>query len=70
MDKLDTKLDDIIPNMLGSTGSITITKGDTVPLDGAGGKDALWGQCEQICKLIEGEMTSEYDRMKPPGAAH
>ncbi|KAF8193025.1 heat shock protein [Pholiota molesta] len=40
-DELDIKLERATADMLGSTGSITITKDDTIILNGSGAKDAL-----------------------------
>ncbi|RJE17193.1 Heat shock protein, partial [Aspergillus sclerotialis] len=47
-DELDIKLEKATPDMLGSTGSITITKEDTIILNGEGSKDAIAQRCEQI----------------------
>src|SRR6478735_12805700 len=47
-DELDVKLEKVTAGMLGSTGSITITKEDTVLLNGEGTKDAVAQRCEQI----------------------
>ncbi|KAI0759524.1 chaperonin GroL [Trametes elegans] len=63
-DELDIKLDKVTEDLLGSTGSITITKEDTIVLNGAGAKDAIQARCEQIRALIEDRTTSEYDRTK------
>ena len=63
-EELDMKLDNVTPDMLGSTDSITITKDDTILLHGSGSKDAIQGRCEQIRSLIEDRTTSEYDRTK------
>ncbi|KAJ6563588.1 chaperonin GroEL [Mycena vulgaris] len=50
--------------MLGSTGSITITKEDTIVLNGEGSKDAILARCEQIRAIIADTTTSEFDRSK------
>ncbi|KAI9069633.1 chaperonin Cpn60/TCP-1, partial [Trametes sanguinea] len=63
-DELDMKLEQVTADMLGSTGSITITKEDTIVLNGAGSKDAIQARCEQIRALIEDRTTSDYDRTK------
>ena len=63
-EELDMKLEEVTADMLGSTGSITITKDDTIMLNGSGGKDAVQARCEQIRALIEDRTTSEYDRTK------
>src|SRR6185503_13939958 len=47
-DELDIKLEKATIDMLGSTGSITITKEDTIILNGEGSKDAITQRCEQI----------------------
>lgn len=63
-DEIDIKLDRATPDMLGSTGSVTITKEDTIFLNGGGGKDAIQARCEQIRSLINDKTTSEFDRTK------
>ncbi|KAG2107134.1 chaperonin Cpn60/TCP-1 family [Suillus discolor] len=51
-------------DLLGSTGSITITKEDTIVLNGAGSKDAISAWCEQIHALLNDPTTSEFDKTK------
>ncbi|KAI0942203.1 chaperonin [Taiwanofungus camphoratus] len=63
-DELDIKLERMTPDMLGSTGSVTITKEDTIVLNGEGSKDAIQARCEQIRSLIADTTTSEFDRTK------
>jgi chaperonin GroEL len=63
-DDLDIKLEHATPQMLGSTGSITITKEDTIILNGEGSKDAIQARCEQIRSLVNDPTTSDYDRTK------
>jgi chaperonin GroEL len=63
-DELDIKLERATPDMLGSTGSITVTKEDTIILNGEGGKDAIQARCEQIRALIQDPTTSDFDRTK------
>ena len=63
-DELDIKLERATPDLLGSTGSITITKEDTILLNGEGAKDAIQARCEQIRALIADPTTSDYDRTK------
>ncbi|KAJ7621819.1 chaperonin Cpn60/TCP-1 family [Mycena rosella] len=63
-DELDIKLERATPDMLGSTGSITITKEDTIVLNGEGAKDAIAARCEQIRSIIADVTTSEFDRSK------
>ena len=40
-DELGIKLEKVTPDLLGSTGSIAITKEDTIVLDGEGSNDAI-----------------------------
>lgn len=63
-DDFDVKLDRASPNMLGTTGSVTITKEDTIFLNGDGDKNAITARCEQIRAAIADSGTSEYDRTK------
>jgi chaperonin GroEL len=63
-DELDIKLERATIDMLGSTGSITITKDDTIVLNGDGAKDAIQARCEQIRAVISDPTTSEYDKTK------
>lgn len=51
-------------DMPGPTGSVTITKENTIALNGEGSKDPILPRCEQIRGLIEKEATSKYDRTK------
>ncbi|KAG1804869.1 heat shock protein 60, mitochondrial precursor [Suillus plorans] len=63
-DELDIKLEHATADLLGSTGSITITKEDTIVLNGAGSKDAISARCEQIRALLNDPTTSEFDKTK------
>lgn len=63
-DDFDVKLERATPNMLGTTGSVTITKEDTIFLNGDGDKNAINARCEQIRSAIADSSTSEYDRTK------
>ncbi|KAK0568137.1 chaperonin [Tilletia horrida] len=63
-DELDIKLDRATPDLLGSTGSVTVTKEDTIFLNGEGSKDAIAQRCEQIRAVANDPSTSEYDRTK------
>ncbi|KAG0697841.1 chaperonin GroL [Suillus ampliporus] len=63
-DELDIKLERATADLLGSTGSITITKEDTIVLNGAGSKDAISARCEQIRALLNDPTTSEFDKTK------
>jgi chaperonin GroEL len=63
-DELDIKLERATTDLLGSTGSITITKEDTIVLNGEGLKDAIQARCEQICSIVADPTTSEFDKTK------
>ncbi|KAI9785459.1 MAG: chaperonin [Geoglossum umbratile] len=63
-DELDIKLEKATADMLGSTGSITITKEDTIILNGEGSKDAIAQRCEQIRGVMSDPSTSEYEKEK------
>ncbi|KAL4071939.1 chaperonin GroL [Scleroderma citrinum] len=63
-DELGIKLEKATPDLLGSSGSITITKEDTIILNGDGSKDAIQARCEQIRALLVDPSTSEYDKTK------
>ena len=45
-DELDIKLERVTADLLSSTGSITITKEDTIILNGKGYKDSIQARCE------------------------
>jgi chaperonin GroEL len=49
--------------MLGNVKKASITKDDTILLDGAGSKDAIVDRCEQIRSAIE-QTTSDYEKEK------
>ncbi|CAO3587722.1 unnamed protein product [Absidia cylindrospora] len=63
-DELDSKLDKATPDLFGTTGSVTITKDDTVLLNGAGSKQVINERCEQIRGAINEPSTSEYEKKK------
>jgi len=63
-DELDIKLEKLTPDMLGSTGSVTITKEDTILLNGTGEKSMIQERCEQIRSAMQDSTTSDYDRTK------
>ncbi|KAG0741861.1 hypothetical protein G6F57_000520 [Rhizopus arrhizus] len=63
-DELDVKLEKASPELFGTTGSVTITKEDTIILNGAGSKDSIAQRCEQIRGAIEDPSTSEYEKEK------
>jgi len=62
-DELGDKLEDLQITQLGTVGSATITKDDTVLLDGSGNKSAIDERCEAIRDAIE-LSTSEYEKDK------
>ena len=51
-DTLDIKLERVTADLLGSRGSITITKENTIVLNGEGSKDSNQAHCEQIRSII------------------
>lgn len=63
-DELGVKLEKATIDMLGSTGSITITKEDTIVLNGEGSKDAITQRCEQIRGVMSDPTTSDYEKEK------
>lgn len=63
-EELDIKLEKATPDLLGSTGSVTITKDDTILLNGDGQKDMISNRCEQIRAAIQDPSTSDYDKTK------
>ncbi|GAA5870850.1 hypothetical protein JCM3774_001693 [Rhodotorula dairenensis] len=63
-DELDIKLEKLSADMLGTTGSVTITKEDTILLNGAGDKTMIQERCEQIRSAMNDPQTSDYDRTK------
>ncbi|KAI8993452.1 hsp60-like protein [Pilobolus umbonatus] len=63
-DELDVKLESAKPEFFGTTGSVTITKEETIILNGAGSKDMITQRCEQIRGVIEDPSTSEYEKEK------
>jgi|TARA_B110000977_G_scaffold63823_1_gene86765 chaperonin GroEL len=60
---LGYKLEAVDVTMLGTAKKITISKDDTIILDGAGEKAAIEERCEQLREAIS-ETTSDYDREK------
>lgn len=63
-DELDIKLEKVTLDYLGSSGSVVVTKEDTIFLNGDGGKDAVAARCEQIRSLLNDPTTSDYDKTK------
>ncbi|KAL6191914.1 hypothetical protein ACLB2K_038303 [Fragaria x ananassa] len=62
-EELGLNLEKVDTDMLGTCKKVTISKDDTVILDGAGDKKALEERCEQIRSAIEAS-TSDYDKEK------
>ncbi|KAM7466231.1 hypothetical protein LguiB_013793 [Lonicera macranthoides] len=62
-EELGMNLDNVELDMLGSCKKATISKDDTIVLDGAGEKTAIEERCEQIRSAIE-LSTSDYDKEK------
>ncbi|KAG6593804.1 Chaperonin CPN60-2, mitochondrial [Cucurbita argyrosperma subsp. argyrosperma] len=62
-EELGMNLEKVDLDMLGSCKKITISKDDTVILDGAGDKKSIEERCEQIRSAIE-LSTSDYDKEK------
>lgn len=60
---LGMKLDNVNVSMLGSAKKVTISKENTVIVDGAGKKEDINARCAQIRAHIE-EATSDYDKEK------
>ncbi|KAJ7539470.1 hypothetical protein O6H91_11G094700 [Diphasiastrum complanatum] len=60
---LGLKLEKVQPDMLGSAKKVTISKDDTIVLDGAGDKKSIEERCEQIRDSISAS-TSDYDKEK------
>ncbi|RIA95782.1 heat shock protein 60 [Glomus cerebriforme] len=63
-DELDIKLERATPDLFGSTGSVTITKEDTILLNGEGSKDMINQRCEQIRAAISDPSVSDYEKEK------
>ncbi|XP_076931541.1 chaperonin CPN60-2, mitochondrial-like [Bidens hawaiensis] len=62
-DELGMNLEKMSPEMLGTCKRVTISKDDTVILDGAGDKKTIEERCEQLRSSIE-LSTSDYDKEK------
>ncbi|EGW33988.1 uncharacterized protein SPAPADRAFT_59397 [Spathaspora passalidarum NRRL Y-27907] len=63
-EELDIKPENATLELLGSAGSITVTKEDTVILNGEGSKDNIATRCEQIRTTIDDATTTEYEKEK------
>lgn len=62
-EELGLNLEKVGPELLGTCKKVTISKDDTVVLDGAGDKKAIEERCEQLRSTIE-LSTSDYDKEK------
>ncbi|KFK31073.1 hypothetical protein AALP_AA6G064700 [Arabis alpina] len=62
-EELGMNLEKVDLSMFGNCKKVTISKDDTVILDGAGDKKSIAERCEQIRSMIE-ESTSDYDKEK------
>lgn len=62
-EEVGMKLEDVKLGQLGTAKSVSITKDDTVILDGAGSKESIEDRCEVIREAIE-ITTSEYEKDK------
>lgn len=60
---LGHKLENVDLSMLGSAKKVTVSKDDTIMLDGAGETSAIEERCDQLKEAIV-EATSDYDREK------
>ncbi|KAF5093240.1 hypothetical protein D0Z03_002499 [Geotrichum reessii] len=63
-EELDIKPENASLELLGTSGSITITKEDTIILNGEGSKENIVQRCEQIKSHINDSTTSEYEKEK------
>ncbi|KAK6464381.1 putative heat shock protein 60, mitochondrial precursor [Scheffersomyces coipomensis] len=63
-EELDIKPENATVDLLGSAGSITITKEDTVILNGEGQKENINLRCEQIRTTMDDHLTTEYEKEK------
>ncbi|KAI9031902.1 hsp60-like protein [Phycomyces nitens] len=63
-DELDIKLEKASPELFGTTGSVSITKEDTIILNGAGSKDQINQRCEQIRGAMNETGVSDYEKEK------
>uniref|UniRef100_A0A6N2M8H3 Uncharacterized protein n=1 Tax=Salix viminalis TaxID=40686 RepID=A0A6N2M8H3_SALVM len=62
-EELGLNLENVDLEMLGSCKKVTVSKDDTVILDGAGDKKSIEERCEQIRSAIDSS-TSDYDKEK------
>nr|CAD1819021.1 unnamed protein product [Ananas comosus var. bracteatus] len=62
-EELGMNLEKVEPHMFGTCKKVTVSKDDTVILDGAGDKKTIEERCEQLRAAIEAS-TSDYDKEK------
>ncbi|KAJ0111755.1 hypothetical protein Patl1_01647 [Pistacia atlantica] len=62
-EELGLNLEKVVPEMFGSCKKVTVSKDDTVVLDGSGDKKAIEERCEELRSTIE-LSTSDYDKEK------
>lgn len=62
-EELGMKLEKVEADMFGSAKKVTVSKDDTIVLDGGGDKKAIEERCEQIRAAIEAS-TTDYDKDK------
>ena len=60
---IDMKLEDISLSDFGEVGEVTVTKDDTLLLNGKGAKEDVEKRCQAIKEQLE-DTTSEYEREK------
>ena len=58
---LGHKLEKVELDMLGRAKKVSVTKDDTILLDGAGERDAITARCDHLREEIKAA-TSDYDR--------
>ncbi|KAJ1975776.1 chaperonin [Dimargaris verticillata] len=63
-DELETKLEKATLQDLGTSGSVVVTKEDTIFLDSQGNKENVAQRCEQIRAAINDSSISDYEREK------
>ncbi|CCH42514.1 Heat shock protein 60, mitochondrial [Wickerhamomyces ciferrii] len=63
-EELDLKLENTTPELLGSAASVTITKEDTVILNGEGLKENILDRIDQIKSSVADDQTSSYEKEK------
>ncbi|PRT55320.1 Heat shock protein 60, mitochondrial [Wickerhamiella sorbophila] len=63
-EELDIKPENATLEQFGSCGSVTVTKDDTIVLNGEGARDTIMQRCEQIRGYVADASTSEYEKEK------